>query len=370
MVYFGQRKTDSKYLALAALAGEERRFAFYFVREPACAAKHGVEMKSVAFLTNFEGEGARVFKWPGGADAAAMAAWYEPEMIPPLAEFEEDIGRSMRRSRLPAVILFRPEDDEFEDYAFLYKRAAVANRGKAIFVWSTDGGDGAELAAHMRVTGGYRDETAPTYPSIRVVWIYRQARYLSYIAPKDHTVASITELVDSVLAGTAKLFLPSENRPSRRAPAPPGAVWRVVGHTHPEDTSSDTVDMLLFWHAPGCPHCQAYHPEFSALARRLRAYPMLRFGAIDAKANAVAGADVDRWPLLRFHARGGAAGAAGVPVAGDAREEPAVLQWLLDNSPALKDAGLTSIADLDAANAILEAEEAKVAAEKAAAASE
>lgn len=138
---------------MAALAGGERRFSFYFVREPACAAKHGLPAKSVAFLTNFDGEGARVFPWRGGADAAAMAAWYEPEMIPPLSEYEEDIARSMRRSQLPTVILFRPEDDEFEDYAFLYKRAALADRGRAIFVWSTDSGEGAELAAHMRLRG-------------------------------------------------------------------------------------------------------------------------------------------------------------------------------------------------------------------------
>ena len=247
MVYFGPRKSDSKYLALAALAGDERRFGFYFVRDPECAAKHGLAYKSVAFLTNFEGEGARVFAWPGGADANAMAAWYEPEMIPPLSEFEEDIGRSMRRSQLPAIVLFRPDDDEFEDYAFVYKRAAVANRGKAIFIWSTDAGDGAELAAHMRITGGYRDETAPHFPSIRALWIYRQTRYLSYVEPKDHTVESITEFVDGVLNGTAKLFLPSEHRPDRSTLPPPGAVWRVVGHTHGEDTTSDERDFVLLW---------------------------------------------------------------------------------------------------------------------------
>lgn len=92
MVYFGNRKSESKYLALTALAHTERRFGFYFVREPLCAEKHGVEMKSVIFLTNFDGEGARVFKWPGGADSSGMSAWYEPEMIPPLSEFEDDMN--------------------------------------------------------------------------------------------------------------------------------------------------------------------------------------------------------------------------------------------------------------------------------------
>jgi hypothetical protein len=262
MVYFGRAKTDSRYLALAALAGDERRFAFYFVREPECAAKHGVAPRTVALLTNFEGEGARVFAWPGGADARAMAAWYEPEMVPPLSEYEEDIARSMRRSRLPTVVLFRPEDDEFEDYAFVYKRAAVANRGRAIFVWSTDTGDGAELAAHMRLAGADRDDRAPRYPSVCVVWIYRQARYLSYVEPRDHTVATITELVDRVLNGTAKAFLPSQPRPDRSTPPAPGAVWRVVGHTHDDDTTSDERDLLLFWHAPTCPHCQRYGPLY------------------------------------------------------------------------------------------------------------
>lgn len=324
MVYFGPRKSDSRYLALAALAGDERRFSFYFAREPECAAKHGLAPKTVAFLTNFEGEGARVFAWPGGADAAAMAAWYEPEMIPPLSEYEEDIARSMRRSQLPTVILFRPEDDEFEDYAFLYKRAAVANRGRAIFVWSTEAGEGAELAAHMRLRAPDRDDAAPRYPSICVVWIYRQARYLSYVEPREHTVESITELVDRVLNGTARYFLPSQRRPDRSTPPPAGAVWRVVGHTHAEDTTTDERDVLLFWLAPTCPHCQAYAPEFARLADRFRAFPALRFGSIDAAANTVAGADIRRWPLLRFHPRGGSAGARGLDVADDQRDSDIV----------------------------------------------
>lgn len=121
MIYFGYRRTESKYLSILALTGEERRFSFYLNNEPDCAAKHGASMKSIVFVTNFEGEGTRVFQWNGTADAGFVRAWYEPYMIPPLSEFEEDIGLSMRRSKLPTVVLFRPEDDEFEDYAFIYK---------------------------------------------------------------------------------------------------------------------------------------------------------------------------------------------------------------------------------------------------------
>jgi hypothetical protein len=62
----------------------------------------------------------------------------------------------MKKSKLPAIILFRPEDDEFEDYAFVYKSASVANRGKAIFIWSTDDGDGKELGDHMKISEPYR----------------------------------------------------------------------------------------------------------------------------------------------------------------------------------------------------------------------
>lgn len=139
--------------------------------------------------------------------------------------------------------------------------------------------------------------------------------------PRDHTVESLTELVDRVLNGTAKEFLPSEPRPSRAGTAPPGAVWRVVGHTYEDDTAATNEhDLLLFWHAPTCPHCQAYGPEYRALADRFRAFPALRFGSVDAAANAVPGADVSRWPLLRFHPRGGAGGARGLDVAKDARD--------------------------------------------------
>lgn len=67
------------------------------------------------------------------------------------------------------------------------------------------------------------------------------------------------------------------------------------------------------------------------------------------------GTEVQRWPLLRFHPRGGSAGARGLDVADDQRGADVVAQWLLDNAPALrealKEAGITTLAELDAASA-------------------
>lgn len=76
--------------------------------------------------------------------------------------------------------MFRNDEDEFEDYSSVYKKAALANRGKAIFVW-TDQDDeyGFDLAKHMKVSDYGLDPGGPIYPSIRVMWIYRNKRFIS-----------------------------------------------------------------------------------------------------------------------------------------------------------------------------------------------
>jgi hypothetical protein len=86
----------------------------------------------------------------------------------------------MRSTQKPSVILFRNEEDEFEDYAGVFRKAALANRGKAIFVWSDkDDDDGVELSKHMKVVDYGLDPGGPIYPSIRLMWIYRNERFIS-----------------------------------------------------------------------------------------------------------------------------------------------------------------------------------------------
>lgn len=90
------------------------------------------------------------------------------------------ISETMRSTKKPTIILFRPEEDEFEDYAAVYKRAAQLNRGKAIFVFADkEDPDGMDIAKHMKVVEYGLDPGGPVYPSIRLVWIYRNLRFIS-----------------------------------------------------------------------------------------------------------------------------------------------------------------------------------------------
>lgn len=91
----------------------------------------------------------------------------------------------MRTVQKPTVILFRNEEDEFEDYAAVYKKAAIANRGKAIFVWADKEDEyGNDLAKHMKIMDYGLDPGGPIYPSIRIMWIYRNKRFISQIVPE------------------------------------------------------------------------------------------------------------------------------------------------------------------------------------------
>ena len=132
-------------------------------------------------MTNFDSVGLKVHNYEGEANINHIAQWLVEPMIPPLVEYDTSIGETMRTTTKPTIILFRPEEDEFEDYAAVYKQAALKNSGKAIFVWADkEDGDARELAAHMKVIEyGLQDKGGPVFPSLRALWIYRKTRYIS-----------------------------------------------------------------------------------------------------------------------------------------------------------------------------------------------
>jgi hypothetical protein len=169
-----------------------------------------VKPRSITFLTNYDGEGHKLHLYTEGADIGKLRNFLVEPSIPPLVTFDLAIGETMRSTKLPTVILFRPEEDEFEDYAAVYRTAALKNRGKAIFVWADkEDADGQDLAKHMKVIDYGLDPGGPVYPSIRLIWIYRAGRYISQIEPTEHTVETITKFLDDCIAGTHEQFLPS-----------------------------------------------------------------------------------------------------------------------------------------------------------------
>jgi len=114
----------------------EKRFSFFWNDEPACWKKHDVAPRSITFMTNFDGEGFKMHVYKNSSNVHLLKQWLVEPMIPPLVQYDLTIGETMRSSMKPTVILFRPEEDEFEDYPAIYRKAALKNRDKAIFVWA------------------------------------------------------------------------------------------------------------------------------------------------------------------------------------------------------------------------------------------
>ena len=184
-----------------AKAKTERRFSFFWNSEPECWEKHGVKPKTTTFMTNFEGEGFKMHIYKNNSDLGTFSNFLIEPQIPPLVQYDLAIGETMRSTKIPTVILFRNEEDEFEDYAGVFRQAAIANRGKAIFVWADkDDDDGSELAKHMKVIEFGLDPGGPIYPSIRLMWIYRNERFISRIDPRAHSAQTITDFLDKCLA--------------------------------------------------------------------------------------------------------------------------------------------------------------------------
>jgi hypothetical protein len=84
MVYFGPSEADSRFIAVNTLALKEQRFSFFWNDEPSCWEQHGVDGRTITFLTNFEQVGNKLHKYVGEANIPAISNWLVEPMIPPL----------------------------------------------------------------------------------------------------------------------------------------------------------------------------------------------------------------------------------------------------------------------------------------------
>jgi len=104
---------------------------------------------------------------------------------------------------------------------------------------------------------------------------------LRYVLEQDFSVESISEFAQSVLYGTAPVYIKS-------APIPESndkPVKVLVGNTFDELVLQTNQSVLVDFYAPRCPHCQALEPVLDELAEMMLSQTQISIAKMDVTEN-------------------------------------------------------------------------------------
>jgi protein disulfide-isomerase A1 len=152
-------------------------------------------------------------------------------------------------------------------------------------------------------------------------------KFQSEVAPKDHTVETITQWVDDVIAGKVSAHLKSEEPPAEQ-----GNNIVIVGKEFDKIVKDETKDVLVKFYAPWCGHCKKLAPVWDELADAFASEADVVIGKFDATANEADGVEVQGYPTLIFYPKDNK---SGINYDGE-RDLESFKKWINEKSPVLK----------------------------------
>jgi len=119
--------------------------------------------------------------------------------------------------------------------------------------------------------------------------------------PLKGEFSELEELVEKVLAGSAKPYIKSAKKPKKNK----GPVKIVVGKTFNKIVNSKKKDVLIEFYAPWCGHCKQLTPIWNELGTKFKKEKSIVIAKMDATANDVPSLyDVTGFPTIYFVKRG------------------------------------------------------------------
>jgi protein disulfide isomerase len=170
--------------------------------------------------------------------------------------------------------------------------------------------------------------TADDLPSLRALKPEAMQKYVSGVAPADHTVESIGKWADDVLSGAVKPHLKSAAVPEDND----GPVKVIVGSQWEEIVKDPTKDVFVKYYAPWCGHCKALAPHWEDLGKAFADNENVVIAKFDSTENEAEGVDVQSYPTLIFYPRDNK---EGVPYDGERELEP-LKKWINENAPSVQ----------------------------------
>jgi len=295
--YFKDFK-GADYEAFTKVAQATEDATFLQTTDAATGKAAGLSSAGITIVTNFPGEERASIPLKGKVTEDSIKELLKGEKLPPTIEFNDGNSQKIFGSGIDVQLLLLAKAKDLKSDAKLfnaYREAAVANKGKLVFVTvDMDGSSKDPVANFFSV----KEEDAP------VILGFNMPNNKKYKLKEDLTEKNIKKFATDLLAGKIE-----PEYKSAPIPAEPldGGVTVVVGKNFEDVVKDPKKDVLLEVYAPWCGHCKSLEPIYKKLAKRFEKVETVVIAKMDGTENEHADVDVKGFPsIMLFPAEKGA----------------------------------------------------------------
>jgi protein disulfide-isomerase A1 len=288
--YFTEKKGDA-YDAFISVAQKSEDAVFVETTKKDVAKAAGLTSAGVAVITNFEGEDRASVPLKGDVTKESIEELLKSEKLPAVIEFTDKNSQKIFSAGIEKQLLLVAKGDDLKASTKLmkgYKTAALANKGKLVFV--TVNADGTSKDPVMNFFG-LKEEDAP------VLVAFEMAKNKKFRLREDLSEKSIAKFAKGLLDGSVQPEYKSAPIPDEPTD---GGVTIVVGKNFDEIVKDKTKDVLLEVYAPWCGHCKSLEPIYKKLAKRFAKVDSVVIAKMDGTENEHADVDVKGFPTILF----------------------------------------------------------------------
>ena len=192
----------------------------------------------------------------------------------------------------PTLLLFaKKHSQEFNEYNKILYPIADKYLGK-IKVMLTDATDG--LAIKLAELMGVHENDMPTVRLIEA----SSRTVKKFLMKDDINKNNILDFIEDWENKKIKPYLKSEEIPEYND----REVFILVGKSFKKEVLSNDKDVLVFFYAPWCKHCNEFYPKYEELSRKIKdKNPKLLIAKIDSTENDVEDFPVNNFPSIEFY---------------------------------------------------------------------
>ena len=289
LVYFGKNEKVIDIINLAERKMEDMPMGL--VNNDELIKKHAKsedKKEYIILFTNFDERKYYLFDFK----YEKIIDFYNLYFTPKVIEFTAQTSPIVFSKRFPSLIIFslKRESHYEESKKLLNQIWPKVNTKVKLFISDIEEGMSVRLTEYC----GVKPYELPK-PFILVP---ESENPIKYKMEGKLTEENLLKFVDDWHNKKLKPFLKTEDEPEEND----GDVFVVVGKTYKKYVIDNDKDVVVYFYAPWCEHCQKFYPKYEKLARKLKKKnPNLLMTKIDSTENDIEYFPVNKYPTIKFY---------------------------------------------------------------------